>query len=86
MVLADFLTSLSGKPELFNLVREILKNVRNEESIFKAFDDYIAVIKDYNRNQEIKRLKEMINEEIDPVKKASLLEKIRLVKMESEVE
>ena len=86
LVLADFLTSLSGKPELFNLVREILKNVRNEESIFKAFDDYIAVIKDYNRNQEVKRLKEMINEEIDPEKKASLLEKIRLVKMESEVE
>lgn len=86
LVLADFLTSLSDKPELFNLVREILKNVRNEESIFKAFDDYITVIKDYNKNQEIKRLKEMINEEVDPVKKASLLEKIRLVKMESEVE
>ena len=86
LVLADFLTSLSDKPELFNLVREILKSVRNEESIFEAFDDYIAVIKDYNRNQEIKRLKEMINEEINPEKKASLLEKIRLVKMESEVE
>ena len=85
LVLADFLTSLSDKPELFNLVKEILKSVRDEESIFEAFDDYIAVIKDYNKNQEIKRLKEMINEETDPVKKASLLEKIRLVKMESEV-
>ena len=82
--LADFLTSLSDKPELFNLVREILKNVRDDESIFEAFDDYIAVIRDYNKNQEIKRLKEMINEEVDPEKKASLLERIRLVKMGSE--
>ena len=66
------------------MVREILKNVRDDESIFEAFDDYIAVIRDYNKNQEIKRLKEMINEEVDPEKKASLLERIRLVKMGSE--
>ena len=85
LVLADFLTSLSNKPELFSLVREILKSVKDETLVFEAFDDYIAVIKDYNKNQEIKRLKEMMSEETDPVKKASLLEKIRLVKMESEV-
>ena len=66
------------------LIGEILKNVRDDESIFEAFDDYIAVIRDYNKNQEIKRLKEMINEEVDPEKKASLLERIRLVKMWSE--
>ena len=50
----------------------------------KAQDDYVKVIRDYNVNQEIKRLKEMINKEIDPVEKAKILEKIRLVKMESE--
>ena len=83
LVLADFLTKLSTNEELFELVREIMKVV-DDESNFASFEDYVAVIKEYNKNQEVKRLKEMIKEEIDPVKKAELLEKIRLVKMESE--
>ena len=83
LVLADFLTNLSTNEELFELVRDIMKNV-DDESNMESFDDYIAVVKDYSKNQEIKRLKDMIKEEIDPVKKAVLLEKIRLVKMESE--
>jgi DNA primase len=83
LVLADFLTNLSTNEELFGLVREIMKVV-DDESNFASFEDYVAVIKEYSKNQEVKRLKEMIKEEIDPVKKAELLEKIRLVKMESE--
>ncbi len=83
LVLADFLTNFSTDEELFELVREIMRNAE-DESNFESFDDYVAVIREYNKNQEIKRLKEMIKEEIDPVKKAELLEKIRLVKMESE--
>lgn len=83
LVLADFLTSLSTNEELFGLVREIIKNADDEPNS-NLFDDYVAVVKEYSRNLEIKRLKEMIKEEIDPVKKATLLEKIRLVKMESE--
>lgn len=84
LVLADFLTSFSTNEELFNLVREIMKSIDGDEPNEELFNDYIAVIREYNENQEIKRLKEMIKEEIDPVKKAQLLEKIRLVKMESE--
>lgn len=83
LVLADFITNLYSKPELLALVKEVMKNADDESD--DVFEDYIAVIRDYNKNQEIKRLKEMINEETDPVKKAMLLEKIRLVKMESEV-
>ena len=83
LVLADFLTNFSTNEELFELVREVMRNAE-DESNFESFDDYVAVIREYNKNQEIKRLKEMIKEEIDPVKKAELLEKIRLVKMESE--
>ena len=37
-------------------------------------------------NQEIKRLKDLMNEETDPVKKAETLEKIRRVKIGSEIQ
>ena len=84
LVLADFLTSLTDKEALFNLAREVIKN-GDDESDDLVFKDYIAVIKEYSRSQEIKRLKEMIEKESDPVKKAMYVEKIRLVKMESEV-
>ena len=83
LVFADFLTNLSTNEELFELIKDIIKTT-DDESNFESFDDYVAVIREYSKNQEIKRLKEMIKEEIDPVKKAELLEKIRLSKMESE--
>lgn len=82
--LADFITSLNDKPELLNLVKDVIKNVNMEESNLEAFKDYITVIMDYNKNQEIKRLKSLISEESDPVKKAQILEKIRLAKIGSE--
>ena len=46
----------------------------------------MTVIREYNTNQEIKRLKDLMNEETDPVKKAETLEKIRLVKIGSEIQ
>lgn len=85
LVLADFITKLSDKPELFGVLQTVLSNVY-EESSFEAFKDYITVIRDYNKDQSIKRLKSLMSEESDPVKQAEYLEKIRLVKMESEEE
>ena len=85
LVLADFITKLSDKPELFEVLKAVLSNVY-EESNFEAFKDYITVIKDYNKNQNIKRLKKLMSEESDPVRQAEYLDEIRLVKMESEEE
>lgn len=84
LVLADFITSLTDKESLLNEAKEVLKYAGDDEANLEAFDDYMTVIKDYNKNQEINRLKSLIKEEIDPVKKAKLLEKIRLVKIGSE--
>ncbi len=84
LVLADFITSLNDKESLLDEVRKVLKYAGDEEANFEAFDDYITVIRDYSKNQEIKRLKELIKDEVDPVKKAEYLEKIRLVKIGSE--
>ena len=82
--MADFITSLNDKESLLDEVKNVLKYAGDEEANFEAFDDYITVIRDYSRNQEIKRLKELIKDEVDPVKKAEYLEKIRLVKIGSE--
>ena len=84
LVLADFITSLNDKESLLGEVKNVLKYAGDEEANFEAFDDYITVIRDYSKNQEIKRLKELIKDEVDPVKKAEYLEKIRLVKIGSE--
>ena len=84
LVIADFITKLNDKEELMNLLKDVLNNVSVGESSFEAFKDYIVVIKEYNKNQEIKRLKELIEKEFDMTKKSELLEKIRLVKMGSE--
>ncbi|MGM9878680.1 MAG: DNA primase [Bacilli bacterium] len=85
LVLADFITSLTDKEELLELTKEVLQYAGDNEANFEAFEDYMAVIREYNTNQEIKRLKNLMNEEIDPVKKAETLEKIRLVKIGSEI-
>ena len=82
LVLADFITSLNDKEELLKLLKEALKydnNSLNEE----VFKDCVKVIKEYNESSEIKRLKRLMNEEVDPIKKAQILEQIRLVKMGS---
>lgn len=82
LVLADFITSLNDKEDLLKLLKEALKydnNSLNEE----VFKDCVKVIKEYNESSEIKRLKRLMNEEVDPIKKAQILEQIRLVKMGS---
>ena len=84
LVMADFITKLNDKEELMDFVKDVLNNVSVGESNLEAFKDYIVVIKEYNKNQEIKRLKELIEKEFDMTKKSELLEKIRLVKMGSE--
>ena len=41
------------------------------------------MIEEYKKNQEIKRLKELMKKEVDQEKKALIADKIRLVKMGS---
>jgi len=80
--LADFITTLTDKPELKKLLDEVLM-YEQDLSNLEMFNEYINVIYGYNKNQEIKRLKGLMEKEVDPVKKALLAEKIRLVKIGS---
>lgn len=81
-VLADFITSISDKEELLNYLKEVLK-YDNEINEMVNLDDYIKVIEEYKSSQEIKRLKEMMKNEVDLNKKQKIADKIRLVKMGS---
>ncbi len=68
------------KEELLALVKEITETDEYDCSA-KAIDDYIDVINDYNKRQEIKRLNEMIRKENDPIEKSKIAEQIRLIKI-----
>lgn len=81
-VLADFITQVSDKEELALYLKEVLK-YDNEVVSMANFDDYLKVIEEYKKNQEIKRLKELMKKEVDQEKKALIADKIRLVKMGS---
>ena len=83
MNIADFYTYLSDKSELVHLLSNVLADELPDVDR-SVIQDYFQVIHEYNRNQEIKRLQKMIVEEVDPLAKAKLGERIRKLKMGSE--
>lgn len=80
LILADFISTLYDKPDLKKLLDYIL-NIEIEDSNNYDIDEYIKVIDGYNKNQEIKRLKEKMKDEPDVLKKASIAEEIRKLKI-----
>ena len=82
LVLADFITSLEAKKDLLYLLKEVMK-YDNGSLTKEVFEECVNVIRKYNEVEEIKRLKRLMNEENDPIKKAQISEQIRLVKMGS---
>ena len=80
--MADFYTYLNDKEELLIIYKFITGIDRVNDSIsIKAVKDYIGVIEEYNVRQEIKRLEDNIKKELDPIEKAKLAEKIRLLRI-----
>ena len=80
--IADFYTYLQDKKELLELYNKIISSETLDVIDDKAIDDYILVIKQYNKRQEIKRLEKMIKETFDDIEKSKIAEKIRLLKLE----
>lgn len=79
--MADFYTYLTDKEELL-VVYNFITNLDYEDEIsVKAIEDYIMVIKEYNVRQEIKRLSDLIKKENDPIEKAKIAERIRLLRI-----
>lgn len=80
-ILADFITTLNDKQELKDLVDQVLQDDNNDS--IDVMNEYISVVLGYNSSQEIKRLKELMNKELNPEKKVLLAEKILSVKIGS---
>ena len=79
--MADFYTYLNDKEELLTIFNHIT-NMNLEDNIsIQAINDYIRVIEEYRVRQEIKRLNELIKQEIDPIEKSKIAEKIRLLRI-----
>lgn len=80
--LADFITTLNDKPPLKKLLDEVLLQ-EQDLSNMDLFNEYMSVVCGYSKNQEIKRLKSLMEKETNPEKKCLLAEKIRLIKLGS---
>ena len=79
--MADFYTYLSDKEELLTIFNHITSINLEDNAGINAINDYIGVIEEYRVRQEIKRLNELIKQEIDPIEKAKIAEKIRLLRI-----
>ena len=78
---ADFYTYISNNEKLVNYLNEIISCNYNDKIKDNDLDDYIKVIKEYSKKEEIKRLTNLINNESDPIKQAQLADKIVSIRM-----
>lgn len=77
---ADFITYLGDNKELIELVGNIETLDLKENYSLDEINDYINVLKEFNINNEINRLKDLIEQEKDVLKKAEYAEAIRKLK------
>ena len=78
--IADFITYLSDRKEIVNLLYEIINMSLKDGYTNTEIDDYIKVIKDYVRNKKIKELENELKNEVDPLKQANILNEILSVR------
>lgn len=78
--IADFYTYLNDKKDLASVLTECLA-LDLKEVDDSAIDDFFKVVKEYNVNQEIKRLQKMVKEANDEIEAANIAERIRKLRM-----
>lgn len=78
--LADIMTFVSENETLTNTINEILSLNLKEDYTKEEIEDYINTIQEFNLKTEQNRLKRQIQEEIDPIKKAKLAQRIVEIK------
>ncbi len=79
--MADFYTYLADKEELLRVYNFVISLDYEDEMSVKAIEDCIGVIREYNVRQEINRLRDLVKNENDPIEKAKIAERIRLLKI-----
>ncbi len=83
MNVADFYTYLTDKEELKSLLSEVLAQELNEEVDKNEVDLLFQVVREYNVKEEVNRLQKKIKEEMDPLEKAKIAERIRKLRIGS---
>ena len=83
---ADFLSEIASRADLVKALSEILQLPLKEEFKMEEIDDYLNAIREYNVNEEVKRLTAKMNKETEPLKKAIYAQKILDLKVRSEEE
>ena len=73
---ADFMTSIQDKPNMLTLLNEILAIERDDNYTVDEIMDYINVLHEYGVKFQLKHLNELIQMEINPIKKAEIAQKI----------
>ena len=66
---------------IYNFLNSILASNYNETTTEEELSEYFKVIKEYSKNQEIKRLTNLMKKEIDPLEQAKITEKIRKLRL-----
>ena len=79
---ADFIDYIECEPELMATINKVNKNNSKETYTLEEIEDYIDVIKDYNIQEEIKRLTNKMKDLTDPLDKAKIAEEIVGLKKE----
>lgn len=79
--IADFMTTITDE-QLNNTLSYILRLNLNESYNDREIEDYINVIKEYNMNYQIKRLREKMNNISDPLEQAQVAEEIKKLKID----
>lgn len=80
-ILADFFTYLQDKPDLLNLLNDIVSNNYIEKVDKQDLFIYFKVMRNYSINRQISRLELKMKQEINPDVQAQIGEQIRKLKL-----
>lgn len=81
--IADFYTYLNDRENLKKLVTDILSETYPDKVNQDTIYDYFKVIQEYNRSQEMNRLKNLMEKEVDPLEQAKIADQIRALRIGS---
>ncbi len=82
ITVADFITYVTDKVEIRDKVMEIVNDSVNDEITVEAMDEYILAVSKVMTKNEIKRLKDLIKNELDVDKKMKIAMQIAELKKE----
>ena len=80
ITLSSFISFISNDKELTDMLNKIMSYVEKEEFTDEEINDYIKVVNNNLKKEKIASLEEKLKNEIDPIKKASILNNIMEVK------